>query len=177
VPTITEITEIASLRGARMLAAGAGSGDAGGTSVSSTRGPRARGARADGTGAVAAAVAVAALIVGGCGDPTPFAQEGIGFGPSQSFAIEAGSYAISWSAWDDASPRDGCVFGLLLDMVSGGPVDEAGEQVSFSLPKLEYRVIDDAGALNGRTALLLPAATYRFVIEGSCAWSVRVDSH
>ena len=145
--------------------------------MSSTRGRRARGVLANRTSMVAAVVVVAALLAGACGDPTPFAQDGIGFGPSQSFDIEAGSYAISWSAWDDASPRDGCVFGLLLDMVSGGPVDEAGEQVSFSLPKLEYRVIDASGALNGRTAMLLPAATYRFVVEGSCAWSVRVDSH
>jgi hypothetical protein len=127
--------------------------------------------------AVGTAVLVAALLVGACGDPTPFAQEGIGFGSSELFDIEAGSYSISWSAWDDASPRDGCVFGLLLDLVKGGPPDSAEQAGNFHLPKLEYRSIGDAGSLTGNMALLLPGATYRFVIEGSCAWSVRVDSH
>ena len=98
---------------------------------------------------VISAVAVA------CG-PEPFVEEGSTFGKSQSFEIDAGTHAISWSAWDAAPPVDGCLFGLLLDPEDLGSADELEPPIGFDLPKLAYQVLDGGDALNGRIALELP---------------------
>jgi uncharacterized membrane protein YedE/YeeE len=110
-----------------------------------------------------------------CG-PEPFVGEGSTFGNSESFVIEAGTHAITWSAWDAAPPADGCLFGLLLDPVTLAATDVAPPP-GFDTPKLAYQILDGNDSLNGMSVLELPGGTYRFVIEGSCAWSVRVDRH
>ena len=116
-----------------------------------------------------------AFVAGACA-PAPFVGEGTTFGNSESFVIEAGTHAIAWSAWDAASPADGCLFGLLLDPVVLDATDVA-PPLGFDIPKLAYQVLDGGQSLNGLTAMELPGGTYRFVIEGSCAWSIRVDRH
>ena len=119
-----------------------------------------------------------AVIVAAC-SPEPFVADGTGFGPSESFEIEAGTHAISWSAWDSVPPVDGCLFGLLLDPETNGlgDADQAQPPLGFSIPKLAYQILDGGDAINGQAVLELPAGRYRFVIEGSCFWSVRVDRH
>lgn len=122
-------------------------------------------------------VVLAAASAGACAfEPSAFVSEGTTFGTSESFVIEAGTHAVTWSAWDAASPADGCLFGLLLD-----PIDFAVENVEqplgFDIPKLAYQPLDGGETLNGTLAMELPGGTYQFVIEGSCAWSVRVDRH
>jgi uncharacterized membrane protein YedE/YeeE len=126
-------------------------------------------------GVVLAMAALVALVGVACA-PEPFVGEGTTFGYSESFVIEAGTHAISWSAWDAASPGDGCLFGLLLDPEALAATDVAPPP-GFDIPKLAYEVLDGGGSLNGLMAMELPAGKYRFVIEGSCAWSVRVDRH
>jgi hypothetical protein len=128
------------------------------------------------TGAVVAFAAMAASIVVACG-PEPFVDDGTTFGPSESFDIESGTHAISWSAWDAVPPIDGCLFGLLLDPEDPGGADVPRPPPGFSIPKLAYQVLDGGDALNGQAVLELPSGRYRFVVEGSCSWSVRVDRH
>ena len=123
-----------------------------------------------------AVLVVVAFLVVACG-PEPFVEEGTMFGSSQSFDLDAGTHAISWSAWDAAPPVDGCLFGLLLDPEDLGAADELEPPIGFEVPKLAYQVLDGGDALNGRMALELPGGRYRFIVEGSCAWSVRVDRH
>jgi hypothetical protein len=139
--------------------------------VSSTGRRRTRGS----LGVVLVVAAVVAVTGVACA-PEPFVGEGTTFGHSESFVIEAGTHAISWAAWDAASPGDGCLFGLLLDPEALAATDVA-PPIGFDIPKLAYQVLDGGGSLNGLTAMELPAGKYRFVIEGSCAWSVRVDRH
>ena len=126
-------------------------------------------------GAQGVVLALAAVAAVACA-PEPFVGEGTAFGYSESFVIEAGTHAISWSAWDAAAPVDGCLFGLLLDPEALAATDVAPPP-GFDIPKLAYQVLDAGDSLNGLAAMELPAGKYRFVIEGSCAWSVRVDRH
>ncbi|HEX5014676.1 MAG TPA: hypothetical protein VFV72_11035 [Candidatus Limnocylindrales bacterium] len=118
--------------------------------------------------------AVVAALVGACG-PEPFVDEGTTFGASESFDVDAGTQTISWSAWDATEPVDGCLFGLLLDPEDAGP--DSAAQAGFQIPKLAYDVLGAGDARNGQAVLELPAGRYRFVVEGSCWWSLRVDRH
>ena len=127
-------------------------------------------------GRVAALLAAVAAIGAACA-PEPFIAEGTSFGPSESFMLEAGTHAISWTARDGQVPADGCLFGLLLDPEDLGAAEGIEPPPGFAIPKLAYQVLDDGGSLSSLTALELPAGRYRFLIEGSCWWSVRVDHH
>ena len=128
-------------------------------------------------GPLSVLLVLAATSAGACAfEPTAFVSEGSTFGSSESFVIEAGTHAITWSAWDAASPADGCLFGLLLDPLELA-VQNVEQPLGFDIPKLAYQVLDGGETLNGTTAMELPGGTYQFVIEGSCAWSVRVDRH
>ena len=109
--------------------------------------------------------------------PEPFVADGSGFGPSESFEIEPGTHAISWSAWDAVPPVDGCLFGLLLDPENPDSADGPEQPLRFSIPKLAYQILGGGDAINGQAVLELPGGLYRFVVEGSCEWSVRVDRH
>jgi len=115
--------------------------------------------------------------IGAACAPEPFIGEGTSFGPSESFNLETGTHAISWTARDGQAPADGCLFGLLLDPEDLGAAEGVEPPPGFEIPKLAYQVLDDGGSLSGLTALELPAGRYRFLIEGSCWWSVRVDRH
>ena len=119
-------------------------------------------------------LAAAALVAASCG-PEPFLENGTTFGPSESFDVEAGTQTISWSAWDAAEPVDGCLFGLLLDPEDAGT--GSPEHAGYRIPKLAYQVLGASDTLNGQAILELPAGRYRFIVEGSCAWSLRVDRH
>jgi hypothetical protein len=122
-------------------------------------------------------VVLAAASTGACAfEPTAYVIEGTTYGTSESFMIEAGTHAITWAAWDAASPADGCLFGLLLDPLEVAPQDPA-QSSGFDIPKLAYQVLDGGDTFNGTVAMELPGGTYQFVIEGSCAWSIRVDRH
>jgi hypothetical protein len=140
--------------------------------VSSTDRRRPRGSRGLLLGAVAAAAVVAAACT-----PEPFIAEGTSFGASDSFELETGTHAISWTARDGQAPADGCLFGLLLDPEDLGAAEGIEPPPGFEIPKLAYQVLDDGGSLSGLKALELPAGQYRVLIEGSCWWSVRVDRH
>ena len=128
-------------------------------------------------GSLAALLVLAAASAGACAfEPASFVSEGTTFGYSEPFVIEAGTHAITWSAWDAASPADGCLFGLLLDPLELA-VNNVEQPLGFDIPKLAYQPLDAGDTLNGTMALELPGGTYQFVIEGSCGWSVRVDRH
>ena len=112
-------------------------------------------------GALVAFAAIAASIVAACG-PEPFVDDGTTNGPSESFDIEAGTHAISWSAWDAVPPVDGCLFGLLLDPEDLGGADTAQPPPGFSIPKLAYQILDGGRARStARPRLELPAGRYR----------------
>ena len=127
-------------------------------------------------GSRGAVLATAGLLSLAC-SPEPFVGEGTSFGPSESFVLEPGTHAISWTARDAEPPADGCLFGLLLDPEDIGAAEEIEPPPGFDIPKLAYSVLDGGGSLSGLTALELPAGRYRFIVEGSCWWSVRVDRH
>jgi len=127
-------------------------------------------------GSRGAVLATAVVFAAAC-SPEPFVGEGTSFGPSESFVLEAGTHAISWTARDGAAPADGCLFGLLLDPEDLGLAEDIEPPPGFEIPKLAYQVLDEGGSLSGLIALELPAGRYRFLIEGSCWWSVRVDRH
>jgi hypothetical protein len=128
-----------------------------------------------GQGSPGVAIVLVCVAAAACA-PEPFVGEGTTYGYSDPFVIEAGTHAISWSAWDAASPGDGCLFGLLLDPLELA-VSDIAPPPGFNIPKLEYQVLDGGTSLNGLAAMELPGGQYRFVVEGSCAWSVRVDRH
>jgi hypothetical protein len=106
--------------------------------------------------------------------PPRFASTGVGPGTSPDFALPSGAYEIIWSAGDGAGSPAGCLFGLVLD--DDARTDDLSRiQMVLPIRKFAYESLDEGGSLQGRQSVDLAAQTYRFHVEGSCAWTVTVD--
>jgi hypothetical protein len=122
------------------------------------------------------AFGVATAIVVGCAVTlTRFEWTGFGAATSQDFSLPAGTYGIAWAADDEPGPPAGCRFELVLDRAQDVRRAEQPLVPGVStIPKLSYETTGDGGTIRGRTSLTLVAQTYRFHVEGTCAWRVTV---
>lgn len=124
---------------------------------------------------VGLAIAVAVAILAGCAVwPPRFAWTGLGAATSQDFNLPAGTYGIAWAADDEPGPPAGCRFDLVLDNDRMNSSADQPLVPGVTIPKLAYETTGSGGTIRGRTTLTLVAQTYRFHVEGTCAWTVTV---
>lgn len=87
--------------------------------------------------------------------------------------MPGGRYEIAWAADDGPDPPAGCRFDLVLDDDRLEP-EGVRDQIAQPIPKLAYETTGAGGTIRGRTTLHLPAQTYQFQVEGTCAWTVSI---
>ncbi len=126
-----------------------------------------------------AALATLATAAVGCATgPAPLVVErGWGTFDGAAFLVPEGRYVVRWQATDEQQPRDGCLFGLLLDLVDDRPAERAfGDPMPFPVPKIAYEALPAASSRDGSVGPLeLGATRYRFQSEGTCVWQAWLE--
>ena len=102
-----------------------------------------------------------------------YAGAGVTTTPEQH--VTDGWYEVRWTASAADRPIQGCLFGLRLDprQPDASPDPREWRRYWPLLGNLVYRTVPRNGTLSGSSgAIRLEAGTYRFVVDGWCAWDV-----